>query len=634
MSPTHRRQPPSARRYSQGIQGITFRSLLKAWRSVRSMLPKATYRDAVDYLEFDVAPEVWIRKLLRDVAQGSYAPRPPLRYPLAKSNGFSRRLTYPHIPDLVLYRASVDFLYARARRREHAHVYFARASHAALQGGPAPAATGRASTGKDDLRLSSEGDYISAGQARFRAWLHYSQYRKHIVFKKLHPYIVSTDITNFFDSILFSHVSEALHAVPAPSRLVGLIFMLLEHFAYRGGLRESPRIGLPVDEFDCSRHLAHLVLLSHDDRMVHRIGEDAYTRWMDDHNFGARSRADGLRILAAFGDSVGRLHLTPNSAKSKITPIRNAKREFHLDLNDQLDALDLLAKDLPKSRRALRRGLRATWSVAKPLEGQGHWDKVLKRIYRLGGLAELGFLRRRAVADVMRYPSLTSRILDYTRCTGSAIAQLKIARAIWAHPEQVHPDVNLVVAESLLRLEPRDQDRPALRRLASQLAKGEIAMEGGHLVAATAPLLILRFGDRRSKPLLKRALGDRASVRAMVRDIRAASTVLAGYGRKDFSLVRRTASKLLQNELSGVVQLVERLRDCREVPREFRQRLSVKFDPVSGCEFVDMRTIVAARLLSLNHHPSVQQWLSSRIQQWRTKRLSTFDRQLLTRLLP
>ena len=40
--------------------------------------------------------------------------------------GFSRTMTLPSIPDLVLYRSIVDYLYRKAKRREHSHVYFRR----------------------------------------------------------------------------------------------------------------------------------------------------------------------------------------------------------------------------------------------------------------------------------------------------------------------------------------------------------------------------------------------------------------------------------------------------------------------------------------------------------------------------
>lgn len=126
--------------------------------------------------------------------------------------------------------------------------------------------------------------------------------------------------------------------------LVGLLFFLLERLSIRDAFNESPRIGLPVDEFDCSRTLAHMVLFPHDDRMVACVTEGAYVRWMDDQNFGASSYAAGLNILKQCGDSLARLHLTPNTAKSQIMTLAEASRHFHFDVNAALDAVEQMPR--------------------------------------------------------------------------------------------------------------------------------------------------------------------------------------------------------------------------------------------------------------------------------------------------
>jgi hypothetical protein len=302
-------------------------------------------------------------------------------------------------------------------------------------------------------------------------------------------------------------------------------------------------------------------------------------------------------------------------------------------LYDGLDQLDELAKELPRTRKRLATGLRAIWRQARPFEGEGHWDKVLKRIYRLGGLSHAAFLRRRAVADILRYPEMAARVMDYVRCTGTAGAHLKIAASVWSHPEQIHPDVNLRVVESLLRLEPSPREVAPLRQLASRLLRKDQPMAGSEFLAAVAPLLVLRFGDARSKPLLKSVCGPKAE-RRTAREIRAAAVVLTGFGSEDFRFVRRAAAKLWQNDLAGVVRLVERILECKTVPKEFIGRLSCRLDSVAGRPFLDMRTLAAARLLALNNKRSIREWLSARTQQWRGKNLSLFDRRMLERLLP
>ncbi len=308
------------------IPGINRTSLWKAWKAIRPELKKSPIRDVVDFLEYDINPEIWIGRLLTRLEIGLYEPETPTRFPLAKSKGFSRRMTLPHVPDLVLYRAIVDFLYVKVKRFEHKYVYFERGTLPKDTETTKGLKTPTISTWARITSAPSE--YDPTSKKRFRAWLYYNQYRKFLVFKKVYPFIVTTDITNFFDSILFSRISEFLHAVSAPPRMIGLLFFMLERISIRDAFVECPRIGLPVDQFDCSRKLAHMVLFPHDDRIVKEFGEGAFIRWMDDQNVGVDSFADGLRALGFIGNSLGRLHLTPNAKKSDVLSLSEARRHY------------------------------------------------------------------------------------------------------------------------------------------------------------------------------------------------------------------------------------------------------------------------------------------------------------------
>ena len=71
-------------------------------------------------------PAVWIKRTLKRIAAGTYEPETPERFKAGKSLGFSRTITFPSIPDLVLYRAIADYLFHKAKGRQHRHVYFQR----------------------------------------------------------------------------------------------------------------------------------------------------------------------------------------------------------------------------------------------------------------------------------------------------------------------------------------------------------------------------------------------------------------------------------------------------------------------------------------------------------------------------
>lgn len=477
------------------IRGLGKSSLWRTWKTIRQELRNMSNRDVVDFIDYDIDPDKWIGVLLRQIATGRYEPHTPYRFTLGKSNGFSRTMTQPGIPDLVLYRTLVDAIYRKALPKEHKHVYFRKAQ--------LPAAQAKAQSSPPPRWVVGYGGLSSKS---YHNWQRYAQYRKHLLLSKVHAYIVVTDITNFFDSVLHSHVEEAFRGIAVDPRLLGIVSFLLERLSIRQDYANSHGISLPVDQFDCSRTLAHLTLFRHDDEMVELVGEGNYVRWMDDQNFGVQSRAAGLRTLSTVGRSLARLHLCANAKKSKVLSLAEAKRHFHLDINSQLDKAELLTKSsmTTKSRRTLAREIRAIWSNAKQHEGIGEFDKILKRIYRLSGLAEIRHLRRRAGRDMLRSPDLSLAVLTYMRCSGSISEFLDWAENLLNDDEQIYPDINVNIFESFLRLEADPSEARRIRQLAVSVLKNGTSIPGKAECAAIAPLLLLRFGDRRSLSVLRK----------------------------------------------------------------------------------------------------------------------------------
>jgi hypothetical protein len=67
-------------------------------------------RDVIDFLEYDINPKVWIRRLFDEIRDGNYNPETPIRFYIAKSNGFKRQVTRASIPDAALFILSVTAL--------------------------------------------------------------------------------------------------------------------------------------------------------------------------------------------------------------------------------------------------------------------------------------------------------------------------------------------------------------------------------------------------------------------------------------------------------------------------------------------------------------------------------------------
>jgi hypothetical protein len=609
------------------IPFISRTSIWKTWKAVRKELKNSSIRDVVDFLDYDVNPDVWINRLVNSIKQGSYEPDLPRRFTLGKSKGFSRTMTLPAVPDLVLYRSLVDVIFKKAKRRQYKHVYFLRGQVAAVQ-----QQVKQEQVTPADLALPH---YRAASQRSFLNWLKYDQYRKYMIFKRVHPFFVVTDVSNFFDSVLHSHVAEALHGLPIPTRTIGLLFFLLERLSIRQEYAGSHGISLPVDEFDCSRTLAHMVLFPHDDEMVKLVGEENYVRWMDDQNMGVPSKAAGLKVLSEVGRSLSRLHLSPNGQKSKVLSLSEARRHFHLDLNKLLDEADGIAKQVGTGaapKNALRKKVSEIWKRAKVHEGNGEFAKVLKRLYRVAGLAGARQLRRRATRDVLTDPSLADRICDYMRCTGTVDEYLSFVSETMGDPEQVYPDVNVAIVESLLRLEPSRTDATRIRRLAASLLSRKVGIPGEEQCAVIAPLLLMRFGDRRSLPLLKRMIEDVDRV-ASPGVVRSCAIVYASFGADCYRAVRKSAGTLLRNHLSQTVRFLEEVRRYPTVPDRYKARLYIANDTVAGGKYVDMRIVLMARLLLAGKSKKVTDWVADWKKKILSEPVSEFDKRMIKRLL-
>lgn len=612
---------------ASGIVGISRSSLWNAWKEVRKHLKRAPQRDVLDYIEYDIDPDVWINRLLKRLKNGEYSPEKPERYPLAKSKGFNRIITVPAVPDLVLYRTIVDHLFRKARNKQHKHVYFSQSTLSKVV----------YQAGKDAWaeieKYRDKGDYESASHSAFLEWMKFDQYRQLLIFDKIYPFVVLTDITNYFDSILYGRIEESLYDLRAPSRMVSLLFTLLESLSIRESFTPVQRIGLPVDPCDCSRNLAHMALFPHDERMVELVGEDAYVRWMDDQNFGASSKAEGLRILGAVGESLRRLHLTPNAGKSKILSLREAKLHFHFAANQDLEAIDSLEFDTNQQQQALRQALKSAWTSAQKNEGIGEWQKILKRFYRYAARGRTRMFKRRAKKDLMDFPALVDRIGDYMRYVVSVPEYLDFVDEILNDPEQVYADVNFQLIESLLKLEPDKPEKTRLRKLAQEIHSGQRCFSGSENCKTLVPLMYLRFGDKRNIQKLAGSVGSHLD--ALPAHVsRSICAVLASCGSSEFAIVKAAASRLLRNHLSEFVKMVDRIQGFKEVEGRFKNRIGLSRDSITGAKYIDMRSILSARLLGLCSHTPVTSWLASKKNTLLADDISDFDKNLIRRLWP
>lgn len=234
--------------------------------------------------------------------------------------------------------------------------------------------------------------------------------------------------------------------------------------------------------------------------------------------------------------------------------------------------------------------------------------------------------------DLLKTPTLTERIADYMRCSGSPRKYLKFLKDALKHKEQIHEDVELLLMEVLLRIEARGAKARQIAQLALSMIKEITESKRGAVFAAPACLLILRFGLRTSKLKLARYFSDQRMVRHP-QLIRASAIAYSTIGRKQFTRVRRAAATLLNNPLALMVRMVRKLQKLDHVPDRFKARINLRNDSVAGRLYVHMRTYAAARLLALNRRKTVRTWLKQWVQGAKKQRISAFDKRLLDKLI-
>lgn len=268
--------------------------LRRTWNQLRKELTKTLVRDCIDFAEFDLYMTDWIKTLSAEVVLGSYQPIPPARREESKTAGAYRTITAPSVRDGLVYRHICDYAYELARPEEWKGAFFSR-RHRLEAVGP-------------KVDKIDDHDY----SAFFEIWRRYAAYRKHIGLSGLYSVLVVTDLSNYFESIQHELLYEHLGSLGIPRKALGVLGKLLEVLRPDSGHSASPAVGLPTDEIDCSRTLAHIFLFEHDREIAGFAGHHSYIRWMDDQNVGVPSERHARMVVRQMVSSLSRQRLTLN----------------------------------------------------------------------------------------------------------------------------------------------------------------------------------------------------------------------------------------------------------------------------------------------------------------------------------
>jgi len=429
--------------------------LRKTWNCVRTELRKRGLRDALDWLDWVHAVDGSLEQLRGDVIAGVFQPRTPARYEIAKSKGSYRVMTQPCVRDLLVYRHLCGEVLDAAIPYKVKGAYFSM-RHACTPVGP-----------------QFDGDNLDPSSQFYAVWLRYNEYRTLTLLNSPYCLLVSSDISNYFDSVQHDLLLEYLAPFALPRKAIATLGRILEAFKPSSGHSPNPRVGLAVDEFDCSRQLAHVFLYEHDHRMIAEFGETNYVRWMDDQNIGVRTTSEARRAVNRLTRSLMEQRLTLNTGKTQFMTPDEVVRLFHLDTNKRLTEWEERWKRAGRQPLGAGADLRKIWNDAEH-KREGHWGKVLKRFY--GCVIRTGdsWLDGDAHTHLSEHPELDERIFRSLALRGKVSALIKLFRSYVSDGESLYDGTEAAFFDMLLLSDASGRDEDACLELADDYITGRL----------------------------------------------------------------------------------------------------------------------------------------------------------------
>jgi hypothetical protein len=301
-----------------------------------------------------------LRRLQAEVSSSLYRTRRPQEVRLEKSYGINRRVYIPAPEDAVLLQTLSEHITpALLSKRPTSNAFYSRAH------GTPP------SPSRIDATFS------------YNWWTLWPEMQQRIFnFTEDCPFVVVTDISNYFDNVSLRQLRNVLSSMADFSETVlDFLFFMLEEFVWRPDYLPSNGVGLPQLNFDAPNILAHAFLFEIDRLLSQEVGGN-FVRWMDDITFGVSSPDQARKILGRIDDLLHARGIRLNQGKTHILNAKDASDHFFIEENRSLTVikggldLELSSPPMLKLRKSI---LRKRFTKFWRLRQIGNWDKVLLR---------------------------------------------------------------------------------------------------------------------------------------------------------------------------------------------------------------------------------------------------------------
>lgn len=366
------------------------------WRQkVKHQLRGAEIRDIFDNYDFNFSIEKRAETIRADILDGGYKALKPLVVKVEKKMGICRHLIIPHPSDALIMQTLSEVIFESIDDWQ-------------------PSVNAFYSRDRSARKLPHESldDYS-------KDW--FSQWKKMqkviLGFKDSKELIISTDVTNYFDSIDLSKLrEEILRHVEKKDKsgvLVDLLFRIIEDISWRPDYLPYKKLGLPTINLEAVRLLGHTFLFEVDNILKLKTQEN-FTRWMDDITIGVDSRKEASEILGGIADTLKSSGLALNLAKTQLYSPKEFEYNFLVQSNRYLDQINE-KKALDKTDiKALRKSLTVHLNDKKPQ----HWAKVTKRLISIHSKFKVKITEKRITELYIQHPQLRGNVCKYLESLG------------------------------------------------------------------------------------------------------------------------------------------------------------------------------------------------------------------------
>ena len=570
---------------------FSVKRMRKTWNQVRRELRQVQIRDSIDWLDWVYQVEETLKELRRDILEGEYEPAYPTRYELAKSKGAFRYITIPNVRDILVYRHITDEVLNRAIPFAFKGAYFSR-RHAKTAVGP--------------KQVSETDMYLNF----YKIWLRYNEYRSRTLLSKAYRILVTTDITNYFDSIQHDLLIEYLAPLGLPRKSVALLGRLLEILKPEAGHSPNPRVGLPVDELDCSRQLAHVFLFEHDRRVAKEVRKNNYVRWMDDMNIGVSSETEARKVVNLLTRSLCEQRLTLNAGKTRFLTEEDVIKHFHLEANERLTQWEEKWNRRNIKYREASRELIEIWNDAVVLEGEGLWEKILKRFYAQVIRTKDDFLDKRALGDLIKYPELGERIFESFAKRKKIEESLNIFKKYVNLGESLFEATEFGFFDALLLCSSKNKEEREIRDLIRSYSRRKLGDVSRKPLAQAAALLCYYWFGGSLKNLMK--LVDLTSPHRLAKEVtRVTLAIIAAVEPKLFEKAAISFTGHCSDDVAKLVQFIRALFAGAVKKLKYVAHLKSRW-PLPG-KFYDARAWLTLEIISHAPNEELKQWINGQI---------------------